>query len=288
MASAIDPTLGGDLTTTAKAVRKSELQTALNSAATEITALQGSGDADEKVKVSADDTTAGYLLGKALGGTALSTVEGSGGGDETLTFNLDDTAVTPGSYTFSSITVDQQGRLTAASSGSAASGDVVGPGSAVDNSVARFDTTTGKLIQDTGSNFVVSDAGAVTAGSWTGTAVDVAYIGSGVGKLATDASWSGSQRGTPQTVTDGTLDLNTGNNFLYTPGAADVLEFSNETTGQSGFIKLINPSAYAISAGSEVKKSATFTTDVSVAGTYLVSYFCDGTNVYVSASAALS
>ena len=167
-------------------------------------------------------------------------------------------------------------------------GDVVGPGSSTDNSVARFDSTTGKLIQDTGTSFVISDAGAVTAGSWTGTAVAAGYIGSGVGKLATAASWSASQRGTPQTVTDGTLDLDTGNNFLYTPAGADNLEFSNETTGQSGFIKLINPSGYAITPQSEVKKSATFATDVSTAGTYLVSYFCDGTNVYVSASAALS
>ena len=105
--------------------------------------------------------------------------------------------------------------------------------------------------------------------------------------LASDQSWSGSQRGTPSTVTDGTLDLDTANNFLYTPAGADVLEFSNETTGQSGFIKLINPSAYAISLGSEVKAVSTFATDVSTAGTYLVTYFCDGTNVYVSASAAL-
>jgi len=106
--------------------------------------------------------------------------------------------------------------------------------------------------------------------------------------LTSDQSWSGSQRGTPSTVTDGTLDLNTANNFLYTPAGADDLEFSNETTGQSGFIKLINPSAHTISPQSEVKKSATFATDVSTAGTYLITYFCDGTDVWVSASAALS
>jgi len=105
--------------------------------------------------------------------------------------------------------------------------------------------------------------------------------------LASDQSWSGSQRGTPSTVTDGTLDLDTANNFLYTPGGADVLEFSNETTGQSGFIKLINPAGHTITLGSEVKAVSTFATDVTVAGTYLVTYFSDGTNVYVSASAIL-
>ena len=55
-------------------------------------------------------------------------------------------------------------------------GDVIGPSSAVDNSVARFNTTTGKLIQDTGSNFVISDAGAVTAGTWEGTDIAAGYL----------------------------------------------------------------------------------------------------------------
>ena len=106
--------------------------------------------------------------------------------------------------------------------------------------------------------------------------------------IGTGSASTGVTRGVPITITQGTLiDLDTGNNFLYTPAAADELSFTNETTGQSGFIKLINPSAYAITLGSEVKAVSTFATDVTTAGTYLVTYFCDGTNVYVSASAAL-
>ena len=108
----------------------------------------------------------------------------------------------------------------------------------------------------------------------------------GLVALTAIQSWSGSQRGTPSTVTDGTLDLDTANNFQYTPAGADVFEFTNEEAGQSGFVKLINPSGHAISVGSEVKKGESW--DVSTAGTYLVSYYCDGTNVYVSASEALS
>ena len=101
-----------------------------------------------------------------------------------------------------------------------------------------------------------------------------------------DASWTGAQRGTLQVVTDGTLDLNAGNNFKYTPSGADTLEFSNETDGQGGYIIIINASGHTISVGSEVKKGASW--DVSTAGTYLVSYLSDGTNVYVSNSEALS
>jgi len=108
--------------------------------------------------------------------------------------------------------------------------------------------------------------------------------------IGTGSASTGVTRGLAVTITQGTLiDLDTGNNFLWTPAAADEFSFTNEAsgTGQSGFIKLINPSGYAITLGGEVKAVSTFATDVTVAGTYLITYFCDGTNVYVSASASL-
>lgn len=190
-----------------------------------------------------------------------------------------------------------------------AGGDVSGPASSTDNQLARYDGTTGKTLQTSG--IVVDDSGNITSGSWTATDIGVSHGGTGAStasvartnlglaigsdvqaydadtaKLDVDQSWSGSQRGTASVVTDGSFDLSTANNFFYTPSGADVFEFSSETSGQSGFIKVINTSGHAISVGGEVKKGASW--DISTAGTYLVSYLCDGTNVYVSASEALS
>ena len=45
-------------------------------------------DTNDKVGVSADDTTPGYLNGKLVAGANISLTEGSGGGDETLTAAL--------------------------------------------------------------------------------------------------------------------------------------------------------------------------------------------------------
>jgi hypothetical protein len=52
------------------------------------------------------------------------------------------------------------GAITIAATGGGGSGDVVGPASSTDNALARFDTTTGKLLQN--SVGILSDAGVLT------------------------------------------------------------------------------------------------------------------------------
>ena len=103
-------------------------------------------------------------------------------------------------------------------------------------------------------------------------------------KLDTDQSWTGSQRGTVVVDNDGSFDMNGGNNFKSTPTGAVTLTFTNITNGQSGFILLVN-SGQTISAHANTKVDANLLATVTAAGTYLIGYFSDGTNVYLTNSA---
>ena len=91
-------------------------------------------------------------------------------------------------------------------------------------------------------------------------------------------------RGTVTTDNDLSFDLNVTNNFQCTPSGAGALTFTNHTSGQSGFILLINSGGHAISAHTNTKINAADLTAISVAGTYTLSYFDNGTNAYVSVS----
>lgn len=88
------------------------------------------------------------------------------------------TAATYGSSTLIPIlTVDATGRITNATTVTApgagsGSGDVVGPASSVDNTVARYDSTTGKLLQ--GSGVVIDDSNNLSGvGTWASGAATV-------------------------------------------------------------------------------------------------------------------
>ena len=95
-------------------------------------------------------------------------------------------------------------------------------------------------------------------------------------------------RGTVTTDNDLSFDMNVTNNFKCTPTANGTLTFTNITSGQSGNIFLVNSGGYAISAAATTYISAADLSAISTAGSYFLSYFSDGTNVMVSASAAVT
>ncbi len=155
--------------------------------------------------------------------------------------------------------------------------------------VEALDGTVMLLIADEASpdNWLVipwTQAQAGTGLSQTGSTISLDRSAGG--------AWTGPQRATPIADNDGSFDLAAKNNFEWTPAAADVIEFTNEATtgGQTGVIKLFNPSAYAITKGAEVECDADFLSTVSAAGNYLIGYYVnlDGATVTVTNSQAVA
>ena len=110
----------------------------------------------------------------------------------------------------------------------------------------------------------------------------------GFAETASAQTFTASQRGTVTTDNDGSFDMNVTNNFKCTPTGSITLTFTNITSGQSGFILLVNGSNYTVSAHANTKVATGALTALSATGTYLLSYFSDGTNVFVVNSGALA
>jgi hypothetical protein len=101
-------------------------------------------------------------------------------------------------------------------------------------------------------------------------------------------TYTAAQRGTVTIDNDGSFDQNASNNFQCTPTVGGTFTFTNHTAGQSGYVLLDNSAGVAIAADATTKISAADLATLSVAGTYLVSYFDNGTNAYCTISGDLS
>ena len=117
-------------------------------------------------------------------------------------------------------------------------------------------------------------------------AIDVYH--NNVVKLSTTATGvtvTGGAVGTMTTDNDGSFAMSASNNFKCTPAGNFALTFT-AIVAQSGNILFINSGGHTISAHANTKVDATLLATISTAGTYLLAYFSDGTNVYMTNSAA--
>jgi len=138
---------------------------------------------------------------------------------------------------------------------------------------------------DGGSTNFVSTISASPSANRTVTVPDATFT---IAAANAAQTFSASQRGTVTTDNDGSFDMNVTNNFKCTPTGSITLTFTNITAGQSGFILLVNGSNYTISAHANTEVATGALAAMSATGTYLLSYFSDGTNVFVVNSGALA
>ena len=116
---------------------------------------------------------------------------------------------------------------------------------------------------------------------------EVQLFHNGVEKFNTTANGvtvTGSAVGTMTTDNDGSFAMSASNNFKCTPAGNFALTFTS-IVAQSGNILFINSGGHTISAHANTKVDANLLATISTAGTYLLAYFSDGTNVYMTNSA---
>jgi hypothetical protein len=144
-------------------------------------------------------------------------------------------------------------------------------------------TMTGNLVM--GTNLVdgidISARDAVLTSTTTTAGAALPKAG---GTITGTVTVSANAVGTVTTDNDGSFAMSATNNFKCTPSGDFTLTFTS-IVAQSGNILLVNSGGHTVSAHANTKVDANFLATVSTAGTYLLAYFSDGTNVYMTNSA---
>lgn len=186
------------------------------------------------------------------------------------------------------------GTLSATGSG----GDVVGPASATDNAIARFDTTTGKLLQN--SVVTIDDSGNISGANSIST-IDYAQLDTtaaasiALGKLRWNVDTATAAFG----IIDGTTEVNIGQQmYAYVTNAESVTitagqaVYLYQATGNRASVKLAYNTGDATSAKTlglvtaDIGANQTgFVTTQGVLGKLNTGSFAEGDTLYLGATA---
>ena len=147
-----------------------------------------------------------------------------------------------------------------------------------------------KIYHDGSNNYILAnttDQDLIIQGNDGGstiTALTLDMSEGGAASFAAKVTVGQNAVGTLTTDNDGSFSMAASNNFKCTPSGNFTLTFTN-IVSQSGNILLINSGGHTVSAHSNTKVDANLLATVSTAGTYLLSYFSDGTDVFLTNSA---